>query len=52
MGYGLPPNEQLSALVISILTVGLGIPVVLLVGSGIFLCCKKCCRSRDEPLLE
>jgi hypothetical protein len=52
MGYGLPPKEKLSVLVISILAIGLGIPVLLLVGSGIFLICKKCTRSRDEPLLE
>lgn len=52
MGYGLPPKEKLSVLVITILSIGLGIPILLLVGSGIFLVCKKCSRPRDEPLLD
>ncbi|XP_074656407.1 glycosylated lysosomal membrane protein B-like [Tubulanus polymorphus] len=40
-GYGTRPTEALSVLVISVISVGLGIPVALIVFGGIGVCVKK-----------
>ncbi|CAE1149655.1 unnamed protein product [Acanthosepion pharaonis] len=48
-GYGIPPAETVSTLAIAIISVGLGIPALLFVGGGIYLCLKR--RRNDyEPV--
>ena len=37
----MPPSETVSTIAIVIISVGLGIPVLLLVGGGIYLCVKR-----------
>ncbi|KAG4065124.1 hypothetical protein HA402_007521 [Bradysia odoriphaga] len=41
MGYGAPPNEQLSMFVVIVASIGLGIPLILLVGGGCYMCIKR-----------
>ncbi|KZC13593.1 Lysosomal protein NCU-G1, partial [Dufourea novaeangliae] len=41
VGYGTPPNEKFSYLVIMIIAIGLGIPLVILIAIGIYLCIRK-----------
>ncbi|KAJ6635881.1 Glycosylated lysosomal membrane protein [Pseudolycoriella hygida] len=41
MGYGTPPNEQLSMFVVIVASIGLGIPLILLVGGGCYICIKR-----------
>ncbi|KAK7492655.1 hypothetical protein BaRGS_00016134 [Batillaria attramentaria] len=45
VGYGAPPDETISLLVIIIIAAGLGIPVVLIIFGGIYVCVRKL-RSR------
>ncbi|XP_059489961.1 glycosylated lysosomal membrane protein A-like [Neocloeon triangulifer] len=52
MGYGQPPKEKFSLLVILILAIGLGVPATLFVFGGIFMACKKCRARKEEPLLN
>lgn len=41
MGYGTAPSEQLSMFVVIVASIGLGIPLVLLVGGGCYICIKR-----------
>lgn len=41
IGYGTPPNEQFSYLVIMIISIGLGLPMIILLATGIYLCIRK-----------
>ncbi|XP_070542844.1 glycosylated lysosomal membrane protein A-like [Ptychodera flava] len=41
VGYGTPPEDELSLLVIIVLIAGLGIPVLLIVAGGTYVCIKK-----------
>lgn len=41
VGVGSPPIDSFSPLVIGILTAGLGIPIVLLLGGGVFVFIAK-----------
>ncbi|PWA33380.1 glycosylated lysosomal membrane protein [Gambusia affinis] len=51
MGVGSPPVDSISPMVIGILTAGLGIPIVLLLGGGAFiLIAKKRESSGYEPI--
>lgn len=47
LGYGKPPMDAVSSLVVVVISVGLGIPVVLIIFGGIFVCLKK----KSDPLL-
>ncbi|XP_054756456.2 glycosylated lysosomal membrane protein B-like [Lytechinus pictus] len=40
-GYGTPPSDGLSILIISIISVGLGIPVILIIFGGVIVACQK-----------
>ncbi|CAB3386721.1 Hypothetical predicted protein [Cloeon dipterum] len=52
MAYGQPPKDKFSLLVIMILAVGLGLPTVIFVFGGTYMCVKKCRTRRDEPLVN
>ena len=41
IGYGKPPADAISTVVIIIISVGLGLPVVLILAGGIYVCAKK-----------
>ncbi|XP_058059539.1 glycosylated lysosomal membrane protein-like [Anopheles bellator] len=41
VGYGLPPVEELSAFVLIVAGIGIGIPLVVLVASVIYVCTRK-----------
>ncbi|KAK3526471.1 hypothetical protein QTP70_029645 [Hemibagrus guttatus] len=44
-GFGTPPSDFFSSLVIGIMAIGLGTPLVLLVVGGVYICVRK--RKRD-----
>ncbi|XP_072167172.1 glycosylated lysosomal membrane protein B-like [Diadema setosum] len=46
MGYGSPPTEGLSILVISIISAGLGIPVILMIVGGVYVACQRRLATR------
>jgi len=46
LGFGEPPTERISLLIILIILVGLGIPIVLIVAGTVYTCIKKH-RHRD-----
>ncbi|XP_078605682.1 glycosylated lysosomal membrane protein B-like [Branchiostoma floridae x Branchiostoma japonicum] len=41
VGYGEPPSERLSLLIIIVISTGLGIPVVIIMFGGLFICCRQ-----------
>uniref|UniRef100_A0A2M3Z6D0 Putative lysosomal transcription factor n=1 Tax=Anopheles braziliensis TaxID=58242 RepID=A0A2M3Z6D0_9DIPT len=48
VGYGVPPVEELSAFVLVVAGIGIGIPLVVLVASVIYVCTKKIRNRRDR----
>uniref|UniRef100_A0A182QFW4 Lysosomal transcription factor n=1 Tax=Anopheles farauti TaxID=69004 RepID=A0A182QFW4_9DIPT len=51
VGYGMPPVEELSAFVLIVAGIGIGIPLVVLVASVIYVCVKKF-RNQDRFQLQ
>ena len=41
IGLGKPPNDSVSSLVMAVIFAGLGVPVVLILFGGLFICIKK-----------
>ncbi|KFB52045.1 AGAP004431-PA-like protein [Anopheles sinensis] len=41
VGYGMPPAEELSAFVLIVASIGIGIPLIVLTGGLLYLCLKK-----------
>ena len=41
IGHGKPPNDSVSSLVMAVIFAGLGVPVVLILFGGLFICIKK-----------
>ncbi|XP_076621100.1 glycosylated lysosomal membrane protein isoform X2 [Colletes latitarsis] len=41
VGYGTPPNEKFSYLVIMIISIGLGLPLLILAATGLYMCIRK-----------
>ncbi|KAL5004804.1 hypothetical protein ScPMuIL_018260 [Solemya velum] len=41
VGFGDPPQDQVSLLVIIVISVGLGLPVLFIIFGGVFICVKK-----------
>lgn len=41
MGYGTPPEERMSLFVVIVASVGLVLPVVLLLSGGLYICAKR-----------
>ncbi|CAL7939342.1 unnamed protein product [Xylocopa violacea] len=52
IGYGTPPNERFSYLVIMIISIGLGLPLTILVATGIYLCIRKLPKRNSEVYLS
>ena len=52
MGYGKPPEESFSLLVILIISIGLGLPAVLIIGSVIFLLIRRISKKKDDLFLN
>lgn len=52
VGYGVPPQDSVSTIVLIIISAGLGIPVVIIIFGGIFVCIKKRTAKPDKPLLN
>lgn len=46
VGYGMPPVESVSLLLIIIIIVGLGIPVLLIISGGIYIIIQKSRQRR------
>lgn len=49
-GFGTPPPDRVSMLVMLVVSIGLGIPALIIVFSVIYMGCKAK-RPRDELLL-
>ena len=47
VGYGMPPVEELSAFVLIVAGIGIGVPLVVLIASSIYVCTKKL-RNQDR----
>lgn len=47
IGIGNPPQEKFSSLVIIVITVGFGVPALLIVAGGIFILVRRC-RKQDN----
>lgn len=41
LGYGAPPEDKVSSLVVGVISAGLGIPVILILFGGLFVIIKK-----------
>lgn len=41
LGYGKAPEDKVSTLVLAVISAGLGIPVVLILFGGLFVCIKR-----------
>jgi len=41
VGLGTPITDSFSLLVILVIAIGLGIPLLLIIGGGIFIMCKR-----------
>ncbi|XP_076657599.1 glycosylated lysosomal membrane protein A [Halictus rubicundus] len=52
IGYGTPPNEKFSYLVIMIISIGLGLPLVILIATGIYLCVRKLHKRNSESYIS
>ncbi|XP_026669452.1 glycosylated lysosomal membrane protein A-like [Ceratina calcarata] len=52
IGYGTPPNEQFSFLVIMILSIGLGLPLIIFFATGIYLCVRKMSRRSSQYISQ
>jgi hypothetical protein len=45
VGSGVPPQDVISLMVILVISIGLGIPVLLIFGGGLTMCVK---RRKDQ----
>ncbi|KAF4525041.1 hypothetical protein B566_EDAN001955 [Ephemera danica] len=52
VGYGQPPAEKLSLLVLLVMGIGLGVPVILMSVGGLYVCLCRRPRAKDELLLS
>ncbi|XP_078697803.1 glycosylated lysosomal membrane protein A-like isoform X1 [Branchiostoma floridae x Branchiostoma belcheri] len=48
VGYGAPPSEKLSLLIIVVISTGLGIPVAIIMFGGLFMCCRRKDSEKGE----
>ncbi|KAK0182740.1 hypothetical protein PV327_000842 [Microctonus hyperodae] len=51
-GYGNPPNEQFSYLVIMIISIGVGLPVLILLIAAIYTCIRRIPRNRGTRFVN
>ncbi|XP_013793986.1 glycosylated lysosomal membrane protein A-like [Limulus polyphemus] len=52
VGYGRPPSDQFSLMIILIISIGLGTPLILMVVWGVGFCVQKFTRKQDDLLLS
>lgn len=52
MGYGVPPDEDFSLLVIFVISIGLGLPALLIVISGIVMAVRRISQKKDDLFLN
>jgi len=52
MGYGTPPAEDFSLLVIFVISIGLGLPALLIVISGIVMAVRRISQKKDDLFLN
>lgn len=41
MAYGAPPTEQLPMFIVIVASIGLGLPLLLVVGGGCYICIRR-----------
>lgn len=51
-GYGYPPSEEFSLLIILVISIGLGLPAILVVISGMVLSIKRAAKKKDDLFLS
>lgn len=52
IGYGTPPNEQFSNLVIMIISIGLGLPLVIMFVAGLYVCFRSMSKRHTDTYLN
>ncbi|XP_043589291.1 glycosylated lysosomal membrane protein-like isoform X1 [Bombus pyrosoma] len=52
IGYGTPPEEQFSYLVIMIISIGLGLPLIILLAIGLYFCIYKLPKRSGQAYLN
>lgn len=52
VGYGTPPNEDFSLLVILVISIGLGLPALLIIVSGIVMAVRRISQKKDDLFLN
>ena len=52
MGYGTPTDEDFSLLVIFVISIGLGLPALLIVISGIVMAVRRISQKKDDLFLN
>lgn len=52
IGYGGPEDEKFSLLIIMVISIGLGLPAVLIFVGGTYMCVRRLRRNKDELCLE
>ncbi|EFN86794.1 Uncharacterized protein C1orf85-like protein [Harpegnathos saltator] len=52
IGYGTPPEERFSNLVIMIISIGLGLPLLIMVIVGLYLCIRRMPKRQGDVYLS
>ncbi|GAB1861691.1 hypothetical protein CAJAP_02770 [Camponotus japonicus] len=52
IGYGTPPEERFSSLVIMIISIGLGLPLLIMVITGLYLCIRRMPKQHGNVYLS
>jgi Lysosomal transcription factor, NCU-G1 len=47
LGFGAPPIQPISLLIILVVSIGLGIPFVLIIAGVVFIIVKRCREGRE-----
>ncbi|XP_071554636.1 glycosylated lysosomal membrane protein [Temnothorax nylanderi] len=52
IGYGTPPEERFSSLVIMIISIGLGLPLLIMIITGLYLCIRRMPKQHGNVYLS
>ncbi|XP_012540573.1 glycosylated lysosomal membrane protein A [Monomorium pharaonis] len=52
IGYGTPPEESFSSLVIMIISIGLGLPLLIMIITGLYLCIRRMPKRHGNAYLN
>jgi hypothetical protein len=52
LGYGRPPSENFSLLVILVISIGLGLPALLIIISGLVMAVRRISQKKDDLFLN